>query len=282
MDLKQRVRKSCSPVPLRPLCQLRAVPIQPRRQRKGGKAGASCSNPSVRASLIGLPCTHSTTSPSRCLLFPLGKSNWRARASPSAVAAAAAPRPACAHCTAPRRGAGPPWAAGQAEAAPNAPCRGGQREGRPSLPRYLSGPSLLSSPAPLRGGRSPQPPLWPRNGGSACSALHSPPRSAHTGAWAASRPRGAAPPPLCSALLRSPPERRGRGVRSLRTGARGRGEEEIPAEPRRSCCGAGRHRRCSLGTPLSLRREAGRRAGRGSRARLSSFPGGMGLVRRWL
>lgn len=116
---------------------------------EGGEAGASCSSPSVRASLIGVPSTHSTTSPSCCLLLSLGKSNWRARVSPSAAAASRA-QPAR---TAPRNGAETPRAPGRTEALPSAPSAaggreevegGGERERRPSPPPYF--PATRSSP----------------------------------------------------------------------------------------------------------------------------------------
>lgn len=66
-------RKSCSLVRLRPLRQLRAVPIQPRRRRTGGKPAASCSNPSVPAALIGLPSPHGSPSPPAASFSLLGK-----------------------------------------------------------------------------------------------------------------------------------------------------------------------------------------------------------------
>lgn len=159
LSKKRRVRKSCSPVRLRPLRQLRAVPIQPRRQRKARKAGASCSNPSVSASLIGLPFTHSTTSPSCCLLLPLGKSNWRARASPSA--AAAAPRPGCAQPNAPHRTAEGRGGAPGGRASRGSPKRGlrGEAGGTPFSPlciRLLAAllPSTLTRQQVPHGRRS--------------------------------------------------------------------------------------------------------------------------------
>ncbi|XP_038010843.1 translation initiation factor IF-2-like [Motacilla alba alba] len=243
-------------------------------KEEGGEAGASCSSPSVRASLIGVPSTHSTTSPPAASFSLLGKVIGE-RELHLQQQQPPAPSLRAPHRGRARRRLGRQDRQRQFQARP--PLRGGGRRwrevgrGRDALllPRIYPA-TLGSPPQPLRGSRSQRPPLClTEQRGSAGSARR--PRTPGLGP-PPSAARSAAQLSLLSSPLRS--ERRGGGAkftprrvwpgRSPRTPG---GPAALPRDPSAPAMGGWGTGRGGSGRARQSRAAAPEKRGRGCRSR---------------